>query len=88
MLSDLTSTATGICDGLSPVLLGCSEGGGTVVLVITDNGESATLDQIAMTIKDKNGAVFYQTSASNLLGGNIQVPTSTTITFPTRRHSK
>ena len=68
----------------------CSDGSGTIVLSIEDNGEPGsnggpTNDRIAITVKDKNGNLFYASNGAytvptayptmfkNLVGGNIQI---------------
>jgi hypothetical protein len=98
-LQDLTSLVNGTChpSALS-ALPNCSDGGGTVILSLEDNGEpgstgTASNDRIAITIKDKNGVLFYASNNSTtiptlptafkyLLGGNIQIRSTTTAQDP------
>jgi hypothetical protein len=81
VLQEVSSMVNGVCTNPSNIFAGsCSEGGATVVLKIVDNGEPGTLDQISITVKDKNGKLFYNNSVKTLVGGNIQVRTTTAIT--------
>jgi hypothetical protein len=96
-IQDLTSMLTGTCNP-GTVWPYCSDGNGTVVLSIEDNGEpgsigSATNDKIAITVKDKNGVLFYAsniqgvvstlpTAFKYLVGGNIQIRSTTTVLDP------
>jgi hypothetical protein len=99
-IQDLTSMATGVCvpNTASALYPNCSDGSGSIILTVEDNGEpgstgTATNDRIAITVKDKNGVLFY---ASNnvgpiaqmpsafkyLVGGNIQIRSTTTAKDP------
>jgi hypothetical protein len=95
VIQDLTSFKNGVCTYPSIFATGCSEGGGTVILQVIDNGEpsSTGTDMIAITIKDKNGKLFYAsntgtvsstTSSTTLIktegGSNIQVRSGTSTT--------